>query len=339
MPLSPQDVARAIALIDDGRSLRYAARTIGAPYTTVQEAVKRFRETQSYSRRPGSGRKRITSGRDDRFLVSQVLRDRHTTAVEARKRLQQVRGVNVSERTVRRRLEEQSLQSRRPAMGPDLTREHRFARLQFARQHAQWTVQQWSSVLFSDESRFSLKCPDGRERVWRRTGERYAECTMSVRTPFGGGSVMVWGGISMEARTELVFIENGSLNAHRYINEILINHVVPFAPFIGDEFVFMHDNAHPHAARCVSEYLDTLGIIRLDWPARSPDLNPIEHLWDRLGRRVRDRNPAPVTLRDLRAALLEEWDNIEQRDIRALIETMTQRMAAVVTARGGHTRY
>ncbi|PSN44331.1 hypothetical protein C0J52_11101 [Blattella germanica] len=68
---------------DDGRSLRYAARIIGAPYTTVQEAVKLFRETQSYSRRPGSGRKRVTSGRDDRYLVSQVLRDRHTTTVEA----------------------------------------------------------------------------------------------------------------------------------------------------------------------------------------------------------------------------------------------------------------
>ncbi|PSN46435.1 hypothetical protein C0J52_15119, partial [Blattella germanica] len=95
MPLRPQDVATAIALIDDGRSLRYAARTIGAPYTTVQEAVKRFRETQSYSRRPGSGRKRIISGLDDRFLFNQVLRDRHTTAVEARKRLQQVRGVTV----------------------------------------------------------------------------------------------------------------------------------------------------------------------------------------------------------------------------------------------------
>ncbi|PSN41905.1 hypothetical protein C0J52_06804 [Blattella germanica] len=73
MPLSPQDVARAIALIDDGRRLRYAARTIGAPYTTVQEAVKRFRETQSYSRRPGSGRKRITSGRDDRSSARSTL--------------------------------------------------------------------------------------------------------------------------------------------------------------------------------------------------------------------------------------------------------------------------
>ncbi|PSN39676.1 hypothetical protein C0J52_14425 [Blattella germanica] len=101
MPLSLQDIVRAIALIDDRRSLQYAARTIGAPYTTVQEAVKRFRETQSYSRRPGSGRKRINSGRGDRFLVSQVLRYRHTTAVEAWKRLQQVRRVNVNEWTVR----------------------------------------------------------------------------------------------------------------------------------------------------------------------------------------------------------------------------------------------
>ncbi|KAJ4437629.1 hypothetical protein ANN_17774 [Periplaneta americana] len=97
MPLSPQNIARAVALIDVGCSVRYAAATIGATYTTVQEAVKWFWETQSYSRRPGSGRK-MTSARDDRFLVSQVLRNCHTTAVEARNRLQHVRGANVSER-------------------------------------------------------------------------------------------------------------------------------------------------------------------------------------------------------------------------------------------------
>ncbi|XP_069694773.1 sensory neuron membrane protein 1-like [Periplaneta americana] len=265
-PLSSQDVARAVAVIDDERSLRYAAATIGASYTTVQEAVKRFRETQSYSRRPDSGRKRKTSARDYRFLVSQVLRNRHTTAVEARNRLQHVRDVNVSERAVRRRLGEQNLQSRRPATGPDLTREHRADRLQFARQHPQWTVQQWSSVLFSDESRFSLKSPDGTERGM------HIVCKDAIRWRFRDGvGRHLHGGPN-----GMVIVENGGLNAHRYINEILVDHVVPFAAFIGDDFMFMHDSARPHAARCVSQYLDELEIVCLNWAARSPDLNSIE---------------------------------------------------------------
>ncbi|KAJ4447392.1 hypothetical protein ANN_09398 [Periplaneta americana] len=98
-------------------------------------------------------------------------------------------------------------------------------------------------------------------------------------------------------------------------------------------------SAHPHSLRCISQYLDALEIIRLNWPARSPDLNPIEHLWNRLGRRVRDRNPVPQTLGDLRGALQEEWDNIDQIDIITLIKTMPERMAAVIKARGGHTGY
>ena len=78
---------------------------------------------------------------------------------------------------------------------------------------------------------------------------------------------MVWGGISYEARTELVCIEGGSLNHIRYIEEILGEHVVPYAPYIGEDFILMHDNARPHAARAVDEYLDRVGLTRMEWPA------------------------------------------------------------------------
>lgn len=338
MPLSPVEVAQAVALVGDGRSIRYAARVLGTNPSTVCRAVQRFRQTGTFNRRHGSGRRRTTQARDDRFIMLTVLRNRHTTAVETRNLLEQVRGVNVSERTIRRRFEESGLTSRRPATGPQLLRQHRIARLQFARDHVQWTIAEWQNVLFSDESRFGLYSPDGRERVWRRAGERYAQCNFSERVQYQGGSVMVWGGICFEARTELYFI-NGNLNAVRYIDEILLDHVVPFGPFIGENFLFMHDNARCHTAHIVSQCLDDWNIRRMDWAARSPDLNPIEHIWDYLGRRVRARGAAIQTLDDLRIALEEEWNQIPQIEIQNLIRSMPQRMRDTIQARGGNTRY
>ena len=84
---------------------------------------------------------------------------------------------------------------------------HRQHRLRFARLHSDWTLEQWGNVLFTDESRVCLRSPDGRERVYRRRNERYADCTISERISYHGGSVMIWAGISTEEQTDLVFVE------------------------------------------------------------------------------------------------------------------------------------
>ncbi|KAF2902563.1 hypothetical protein ILUMI_03626 [Ignelater luminosus] len=103
--------------------------------------------------------------------------------------------------------------------------------------------------------------------------------------------------ISVEACTELVFIDGEPLTAQRYIEEILVNHVVPFVPFIGDDFV--------HASRCVTAHLMKVGLEKLNWPAFSPDGN-LMYIWDKLGRRVRSRAVAPTTKNELRVTPQEE---------------------------------
>lgn len=335
-----EDVVRAVALNDDGRNIRYIANVLGEAKSTVHDAISRFRQTGEYSRRQGSGRKRKTNMHDDRFMVLTALRDRGLPSSAISRQLRNIRGTYISSDTIRRRLGEQALNSRRPAACPALSPAHRTARLHFAREHINWTVEQWGRVLFTDESRFSLRSPDGRERVWRRQGERFAQCCISPRVPYGGGSIMVWAGVSSNERTELVLILNGAMTADRYINECLAEHVVPFAHYIGaNNFCLMHDNATPHVARVVNEYLNEVNIQRFQWPARSPDLNPIEHVWDILGRRIRKREPAPETIPSLQIALLEEWNNISQEKIANCVQSLPRRMRDVIRARGGNTRY
>jgi hypothetical protein len=157
---------------------------------------------------------------------------------------------------------------------------------------------------------------------------------------------MIWGGISVEERTEAVFIVGAargrnrrSFTAARYVGEILADHVVPYAGFVGDQSMLMHDNAKPHTARITREYLVEVGLRVLEWPACSPDLNPIEHLWDELKRRVRAGVPVGMSIPELMVAVEEEWHNIPQERIVNLIRSMPNRMKAVVRARGGNTRY
>ena len=112
----------------------------------------------------------------------------------------------------------------------------------------------------------------------------------------GGGSVIVWASIWSNGRTDLVVV-NGNLNWQRYLNDIVVQVVMPNLLRIGNGTIFQDDNAHPHRARGVQEFFRQHGIQRMEWPTRSPDMNPVEHLWDLLDRRIRVRPQIPQTSR------------------------------------------
>lgn len=337
--LSVPDVTRAVQLLEDGATQRTVAERFGVARSVIARLWTRFQETGLYSRRPGQGRGRITSDREDRYLRRLARTGRQSTARRLQMTFQEHEGRRLSTQTVRNRLHEGRMRSRQPATGPVLTVQHRVARLEFAREHQNWGLANWRGVLFTDESRFTVSTCDRRVRVWRVPGERYLEENVVRHDRFGGGSVMVWGGICATGRTDLYVIARGTLTAVRYRDEILHPIVRPFAGAVGAGFILVQDNARPHTARLSMQYLEDESIEVMDWPARSPDLNPIEHVWDILGRRVRERNPPPTNVQQLREALVEEWHGIPQGVIQHIVLSMPQRCQECIRSRGGQTHY
>ena len=149
---------------------------------------------------------------------------------------------------------------------------------------------------------------------------------------------MVWDGIMGRRKTNLIVVQ-GNLNAQSYINQILQCEAVPFLQRQGPA-IMMHDNARPHVARICRHFLNRKekNVYILPWPAVSPDINPIEHIWDYLGRKVKARGNVH-NLRDLENTLFQEWNNIPNVVFRCYVRSMRGRLAACINSRGGHTRY
>ncbi|GFU80047.1 transposable element Tcb1 transposase [Trichonephila clavipes] len=168
--------------------------------------------------------------------------------------------------------------------------------------------------------------------VWgRRPGERYNSPYTVLRHTARTTGVMVWEAIAYNSRFTLIVIR-GTLTGQRYVDDILRPHV---GPFLNDlpRAIFQHDNAHPHTARVDQDFLRH--VHNLPLPARSPDLSPVEHVWDQLKRQM----PSCHSVHYLELAVQDLWAHLPQDNIRFLINSIPDRVAACIAARGVPTRY
>ncbi|GFT50661.1 glutathione S-transferase 1, isoform C [Trichonephila clavipes] len=143
----------------------------------------------------------------------------------------------------------------------------------------------------------------------------------------------------INGRTRLHVVANGTMTGQRYIDEVLLPHVRLFPGAVGDKFVFMDDNATCHRTLAVQDCLDSEGIQRLVWPARSPDLNPIEMCGMLGGGKLLVGNYPPTNKNTLIRALTEEWDKLPQQVLDNVVQSMVRRVECCITLHGGHIPY
>ena len=183
----------AVQMLLRGTSQAVIARNFQVSKSTITRLYQRLRQTGTTNYRPRSGRPRVTTRRQDRYMCLSHLRNGFRIAVETAQVTLGMHSNRISADTVRNRLREFGLRPRRPYVGMPLIPRRRQVRMAWLTQHRQnlFPLRQWRNVMFSDESRYLLYRPDGRQRVYKRNGERYRDNCLVERDQFGDGSLMM----------------------------------------------------------------------------------------------------------------------------------------------------
>ena len=321
-------------------SYREVGRRFRRSHTTIRSLHLKLRASGSVAHKSTTINRRHTTARADRYLIRIVKANRTLPATLIRLLWGQRsrRGNVLSAQTVRRRIRETAIRCRRMRKVPRLSPAHVASRERWAMQRVHWRLQQWRRVIFTDECRFRLFRSDGRVRVWREPRQAFQPENVQVderQAP----SLHVWAGISLRGKTELVFLER-NVTGDTY-GRILQTHLLPFMnrTFGGTaNCILQDDNAPAHRAAAVQQLKEQMEIRTLRWPSRSPDMNPIEHVWSALKRSI-TVNHQPQNIAQLREALVETWRQLPQHLLQRLILGMPRRISALLLARGGYTRY
>ena len=251
----------------------------------------------------GRGRRRKTSTNTDHILQRKVKTNRRKSAVSVKVELESLLKVIISESTIRRRLHEVGLYGRVARKKPYVNKINRRKRLEYAKNYREKPLGFWNKVLWSDESKFNLFESDGKVVVWRSPKKEFgSECSIPI-VKHGGGNVKCWGCFSSSGVGSLIFID-GNMMGESY-REILENNLLKSVEKLGmsDDWIFQYDNDLKHRAAIVANWLNRNGVERLYWPSLSPDLNPIEHLWDEVERQLKKKQPKSQN--ELKESLIE----------------------------------
>jgi transposase len=331
--LSNEQRRTILVMLENGKSVWHIANYLGVGKSTVSSLRSQLSST---AKQAVTGRPRKITPQDIRRLVRFVT----TAKVDNACQLKQLTGLDVTPQTIRNSLKREGMEAIVKAKKPLLKKRHLKARLTFAHKYKDWTEEDWGRVIWSDETKINRFGSDGRVWVWKKKGEPRTKRHIQPTVKHGGGSVMVWGCFTRQGVGRMCKIE-GTMDGKVYA-AILDNNLPQTAKDLmmrHTGFIFQQDNDSKHCSQIAREWCEDHNIELLDWPAQSPDLNPIEHLWSHLKRQLNEDKFKPTSMHELKRRIDEEWGKITPEVCRKLVDSMPRRIAEVIKAKGGHTSY
>ena len=330
VPLSEAERAQVVSLLARGRPDYKIAAALGRDVRTIRKFISNHQDARKKKK---SGHFLSVSPRDIRKIHLIVSRKSYLTSKEIFEKA----GLPNVPKTTRCRILKSLATVRTKQKRPVLTKIHKEKRLKWARQYLK---QDFSKVIWTDESRVTLDGPDGWSRGWILPGKQPE--TM-MRRQQGGGGIMIWAGIVGSSLVGPFMIPEGvKVNKEVYCNLLQDSFLPWFQSLPGQEkseMIFMHDNAPGHAAKYTTEWLSNAGFggdKLMVWPPNSPDLNPIEHFWAILKRKVYAENQQYNSLKSLWRSIKRCAASILPEEISALTKSVDQRLVSVLEAKGGH---
>lgn len=323
---------RIVTAYSSGLSQKCIAEKYTVHKSSISRIINNYKKNSQVSVIHRGGRSRKTSDRTDKLIIRHVKKDPFISSSKIVERFQ----LPVSARTIRRRLLQASLCARRPAKKPLISKRNQKKRLEFAKAHINWTESKWRTILFSDESKFNIIGSDGMCYVRRPEGKRLEARYCKKTVKHGGGNIMVWGCFSGAGVGPLHRIV-GIMDRFMY-KDILQRIMLPYAEYnMPLRWVFQQDNDPKHASKVVKSWFADNRVTVMEWPPQSPDLNPIENLWEIVNKKIDRENCTSLDV--LFCRLEDAWKSIPKSVIDHLIASMPRRCQAVIDNNGFATKY
>jgi transposase len=337
-PTSADKRSSVLSLLAEGYSHREIQSRTGVGKGSIYRISK---EVEGDKENHLGGHPSKLTNRDKQSIVRQITTGRLDNAVQATQFINSIIPDPVTPQTVRNVLKKNGLHAATKKKVPMLKYVHRQKRLKFAQYHANWTVEDWKRVLWSDETKINRIGSDGKVYCWKQRGEMISDRTTTPTVKHGGGNnLMVWGCMGWNGVGMLVEVQ-GKMDADQFC-AILEEGLVESFEKLGmdeDERIFQQDNDPKHTSKKAKKWLEDNNILLLEWPPQSPDINPLEHLWFYLKSQLLKYNTPAKGVHELWERLVKEWNAIPPEVCQNLIESMPRRIQAVLKANGGHTKY